>query len=126
MGVTLSDKRTDAIVFNANFWHWRAIVEAVRTLKVLPESRVDSLHEVYIGDLTETEVRAVATAIRDRLLPKLIEGERLFLDGSSSIVQDDGTMHYEPEDQHKNYSTNRKVLEDFVFCCETCNGFVVA
>jgi len=31
--MTLFDQKTDAIVFDTNFWHWRAIVEAIRALK---------------------------------------------------------------------------------------------
>jgi len=32
VGMTLFDQKTNAIVFDVNFWHWRAIVEAVRSL----------------------------------------------------------------------------------------------
>jgi hypothetical protein len=69
--MTLFDQKTDAIVFDVNFWHWRAIVEAVRVLGVLPEERVDSLHEQFNGELTVEEARAVAVALRGRLLPTL-------------------------------------------------------
>ena len=126
MGVTLFDQKTDAIVFNINFWHWRAIVEAVRSLGVLPEARVEALHEPFIGELTEEEARTVAAAIRERLLPALREDERLLLDGQRTSVPDDGTFHRDPAEQHRNYSTNRKVLEELARCCEACGGFRVS
>jgi hypothetical protein len=124
--MTLFDQKTNGIVFDANFWHWRAIVEAVRSLGVLPDERVDALHEQYVGELTQQEARTVAAAIRERLLPILADDERLLLDGRRTTLPDDGTMHYDPAQQHKNYSTNRRVLKDFTECCEACNGFRVS
>jgi hypothetical protein len=124
--MTLFDQKTDAIVFDVNFWHWRAIVEAVRALRVLPEDRVDALHEQFFGELTEDEARAVAAAIRERLLPTLRDDERLLLEGRRTTEPDDGTFYRDPAEQHRNYSTNRQVLEAFARCCETCGGFRVA
>jgi hypothetical protein len=126
VGITLFDQTTDGIVFDVNFWHWRAIVEAVRSLDVLPEVRVVALHEQFLGDLTEGEARIVAVAIRDRLLPTLGNDDRLLLDGRRTIEPDDGTFYRDPVEQHKNYSTNRRVLEEFARCCETCGGFRVS
>jgi hypothetical protein len=126
MGVTLFDQKTDAIVFDTNFWHWRAIVEAIRSLEVLPKTQVDALHEPFVGELTESEVRAVAAAIREQLLPELREDQRLLLDGRRTTVPDDGTFHRDPSEQHKNYSTDRSKLEEFAKCCEMCSGFRVS
>jgi hypothetical protein len=126
MGVSLFDQASNAIIFDVNFWHWRAIVEAVRSLRVLPEPRVDALHESWIGELTQVEARLVAFAIRRKLLPTLRDDERLLMDGQRTTEPDDGTLYREPEDQHKNYSTNRQILEEFAKCCETCGGFRVA
>ena len=123
VGMTLFDQKTDAIVFDVNFWHWRTIVEAIRALEVLPEERVDALHLQFVGELTVEEARSVATAIHDRLLPTLREDERLLLDGRRTTEPDDGVMHYDRAEQHKNYSTDRRVLEQFAKCCESCGGF---
>lgn len=126
MGVSLFDRQTNEIVFDINFWHYRAIVEAIRSLRVLPEEKVDALHELWQDKgLTAEEARLVATAIRDRLLPTLSDEERLLMDGRRTTEPDDGTFHREPAQQHQNYSTNRRALERFAACCETCNGFLV-
>jgi hypothetical protein len=126
MGVTLIDQQTGESVFDINFWHWRAIVEAIRGLEILPVARVDGLHEPFVGELTEVEARSVAAAMRARLLPTLRDDERLLLDGTRTREPDDGTFHRDPADQHLNYSTNRAVLDKFVAFCEICHGFNVA
>jgi hypothetical protein len=126
VGVSLFDRKTKNIVFDVNFWHYRAIVEAIRSLDVLPTEKVDALHESWQDNgLTTEEARLVAAAIRSRLLPTLGEDERLLLDGRRTTEPDDGTLYRDPAEQHKNYSTNRRVLEQFAGCCETCNGFFV-
>ena len=126
MGVSLFDRKTKNIVFDVNFYHYRAIVEAVRSLDVLPTEKVDALHQSWQDNgLTTEEARLVAAAIRSRLLPTLGEDERLLLDGRRTTEPDDGTLYRDPAEQRKNYSTNRRVLEKFAECCETCNGFCV-
>ena len=126
VGVSLFDRRTNDIVFDVNFWHYRAIVEAIRSLDVLPTEKVDALHESWQETgLTTDEARLVAAAIRSRLLPTLGDDERLLWDGRRTTEPDDGTFHRDPAEQHQNYSTNRRVLEEFARCCETCNGFTV-
>ena len=39
-------------------------------------------------------------------------------------MPDDGSL-YRGEEQHRNYSTNRAVLERFAAYCERCRGFEV-
>jgi hypothetical protein len=126
MGITLFDQRSDQIIFDVSFWHWRPIVEAVRSLKVLPEERVDALHQPWVGELTEIEARVVGDAIRLRCLPTLRDAERMLLNGQRTIEPDNGTFYRATAEQHKNYCTNRQVLEQFARCCETCGGFRVS
>lgn len=125
MGVTLHDLASDEAVFDVNFWHWRALAEAVRRLDVLPAETVDLLHEPFVGELTEPEARLVAEAIQTRLLPTLPSDERVMLDGTRTTTPDDGTFYREPARQHLNYSTDRATLEEFATCCARCAGFRV-
>jgi len=126
MGIRLFDQETDEVVFRINFWHWRPIVEAIRSLQVLPEPRVDGLHTPFVGELTQEEARLVGAAIRERLLPTLGDDERLLLDGRTTKEPDDGVFYRDPAEQHKNYGTDRQALESFSRCCETCGGFRVS
>jgi hypothetical protein len=125
VSVTLFDQKTNEISFNVNFWHWRAIVEAIRSLKILPTERVDRLHEPFIGELSAEEAFRVGAALREYFILSLGENERLLLNGQKTTEPDDCVFHRDPYDQHKNYSTNREVLEKFADCCERCNGFRV-
>jgi hypothetical protein len=125
MGVSLLDCQSNEVIFDVNFWHYRAIVEAIRGLGVLSDAKVDSLHECWCGNgLSANEARAVASLIRSQLMPTLADSERLMLDGTRTAAPDDGTLFLDAE-QHKNYSTNVAVLERFAQCCETSNGFIV-
>ncbi|WP_438016845.1 hypothetical protein WMF18_39615 [Sorangium sp. So ce315] len=126
MGIILSDLgRRDAAGFHVNFWHWRALVEAIRRLDVLPGTRVDGLHEPFCGNgLTQEESRFAADKLEACLLPTLAEDDRLLLDGRLTRDPDDGTF-YKGEDAHKNYSTNRAVLLAFIRFLRGCGGFEV-
>jgi hypothetical protein len=126
VGVTLFDHETDAVVFDINFWHWRAIVEVVRGLAILPDERVEQMHEPFVGELTEVEARLVGAAIRERVLPTLTDEDRVLLDGSRTTTPDGGTFHREPAEQHRNYSTTRTVLEEFAEACASCHGFRIS
>jgi len=132
MGVTLFDQKTNEVLFDVNFWHWRAIVEAVRSLSVLSEEKVDTLHQPFVGELGEADARAVAAALKERLIPTIGDSERLLLNDQmqmspeSTTEPDDGTFYRDAAEQHKNYSTNRDVIRRFADCCETCGGFRVS
>ncbi len=124
MSVFLVDRLDKKKDFNVNFWNWRAIVEAVGSLGVVPEDRVQELHRQYCGTgLTKEEARKVAAALRAKLLPALGKDERLLLDGTKTSKPDDSKMHY--TETEKNYSTNAEVLGEFAEFCETCEGFDV-
>lgn len=126
MGITLFDQGSGTELFDIDFWHWRTIVEAVRSLDVLEEARVDTLHEPFLGELTRAEALTVAKALRAMLIPSLKDDERLLFDGTRTTEPDDGTFHRAPTERYKNYSTTRGVLEEFAVACEACAGFRVS
>lgn len=126
MTVTLLDLESDDLFFDINFWHWRAIVEAVRALKVISEEEADLLHEQYQETgLSREQARAVAAALRSVTIPKLHINDRLLLDGSVTQTPDDFVFYRDLGELHKNYSTNREILEKFAVFCEACNGFSI-
>jgi hypothetical protein len=59
MGVVLSDNSNASHNFSVNWWHWHAIVEAVRRTGVLPVDRVEGLHQAFFGELSVAEAHAV-------------------------------------------------------------------
>lgn len=124
MGVTLFDRKDDDHAFSINFWHWRAIVEVVRRLELLPPATVDGLHEPFCGNgLSRVEAMRVAEAIDTTVLPSLTGAMRVLLDGTTTEAPDDG--RFNKGDEARNYSTNRDVLQGFAKYCRTCSGFDV-
>lgn len=125
MGLSIHDLQSNELLFAVNHWHWRAIVEAIRSLAVIPDSRVDALHEACIGELTQEEAHVVAESIKTVLLPLLKPDDRLLLNGERTTESDDGTFHRTPDDQWKNYATNFEVLTKFAQFCEASHGISV-
>jgi hypothetical protein len=125
MGVVLSDNGNANHAFSVNWWHWHAILEAVRRTGVLPVDRVEGLHQAFFGELSVAEAHAVGHAIRTRVCPTLDEGERLLLDGATTTDPGDDVLYGEHNETHRNYGTSRAVLEAFVAFCERCGGFRV-
>ena len=126
MTVMLMDNETDDVVFDINFWHYRAIVEAIRSLRVLPDDHVDRLHEPFTGSgLTKDECLIVAKELHARLVSTLDQDDRLLLDGTVTKEPDDGVFHKTDIEWQKNYSTNRTVIAAFVDAIRKSNGFTV-
>ncbi len=125
MGISLVDKMRSDVTFDVNFWHWRALVEAVRRLGVLPEDRVSALHQpfTYAG-LSQDESRRVADALARHLVPTLRDADRLLIYGQMTTDPDDGTLH-RGDDAHRNYTTNFRVLEQFIAFLRQTTGFTV-
>jgi hypothetical protein len=134
MGITLFDRQTgDEPAFDINFWHWGAIVEAIRSTSVIPDALVDGLHEPFCDNgLTAEQARAVAAALRATIILALGDKEWLGLDQSVSTSQTDGPVGgftaamERGEDLSYLYQTNRAALESFANYCDTCNGFSVS
>lgn len=126
MGISLTNLADPhARGFSVNFWHWRALVEAVRRLNVVPDARAAALHDPFCGHgLTQEEAGRVADALETQLLPTLAEEQRVLLDGRVTSEPDDSTF-YKGEDAHRNYSTNREVLLTFIRFLRECSGFEV-
>ena len=126
MGVILFDEADSDRCLAINYWNWRAIVEAIRRLDVLPSHVVDGLHQQYAGTgLSLADAKAVAVAMRAKLLSELSHCEQVMLDGTTTTVPDDGTFYRSETDSAENYSTNREVLEAFATFCESVCGFKV-
>jgi hypothetical protein len=133
MGISLFDRETgDEPSFHINFWHWGAIVEAIRSTRALTDAQVDGLHEPFCGNgLTIEQARIVAAALRSKVIPRLRSDDWLGLDQSVSTNRNDGPVGgftaavERGEDLSYLYQTNRAVVETFANYCEACNDFDV-
>lgn len=122
MSVILFDLESGESGFSVNFWHWRTIVEAIRATHSLPDEQVDLLHQPFVGGLREREARIVGRALR-AVTATLSPDDRLLLDGTTTADPDDHTLYW--DEWHRNYSTNRRILEQFIAYCDTCHGFSI-
>jgi hypothetical protein len=121
MGVLLIDNKDENIYFDINFWHWRAIVEEIKRLKVIPENLVDGLHEQYCGNgLNIEQCCKVADALQKRIY-NLKNTERILFNGE--ITEEPDTYEFYRDEVEKNYSTNKEVMEKFIEFLKKCNGF---
>ena len=124
MGIAICDIQTNEVCFSINFWHWRAIVEEVRRLNLLPEKTVDGLHEPWCGNgLSKEQCHQVAMILKEKTIPTLEDAQRILIDGQRTTQPDDGKLY--KDEIGKNYSTNKEVLLEFADAIEACNGFVV-
>jgi hypothetical protein len=118
MGFDLIDSKNQDDGFSINFWHWHAIVNLILSLNVLPEEKVATLHEQFVGTgLSAEEARIVAAEIRSQILPKLDKSARVSFDGFALR-----TDH--PENNV--HCTSLDALEKFVAYCERSNGFTLS
>ncbi len=125
MGVMLFDLVDDTYHFSVNFWHYRAIVEAIRRLETLPNDRAADLHDVYVCEMSREEAHTIAKALNDKLIPTLEADDSLLWGGEITKEPDDGVFHRDPADQHKNYRTTADVLQNFADFCAKSHGFRV-
>lgn len=124
MGVHIVDEQNKDRFLRKNWWQWRPIVEAIRSLNLLDDERLDYLSD-GIGSLTERECLQIAEELKTKVLPKIREGERMLLDGTVTDVPDDGHFYREQSEQQKNYSVSYESLSTFIDFCYASKGLHV-
>lgn len=121
----LIDEQNKERFLRKSWWQWRPIVEAIRSLQLLDDERLDYLSD-GIGSLTERECLQIAEELKTKVLPKIREGERMMLNGAITDVPDDGTLFREPSEQEKNYSVSYESLSIFIDFCYASKGLYVS
>jgi hypothetical protein len=124
MGVFITDSTNDERYLKRNWWSWRPTVEAIRSLHLFEDERLNVMSDGY-GSFSENECKLIADELEQKVLPKLKPDERMKLDGSVTDVPDDGTFYREPEEQDKNYSVNRDLLAEFIVFCRESKGVII-
>lgn len=125
MGIRLVDTANENHVFKVSFWHWRAIVEVILKLKVLPDGKVEFLAAPFSGHLSGDEVKQVAVALRHNTLTGMQPGDHVLMNGKHVDVPENDHIHKSPERKYLNYALSQEELVEFAEYCESCGGFAV-
>jgi hypothetical protein len=126
MSFTLLDQGAENFEFTANVWNWKAALEIIRELDVIPENRVRQLGYNAMGTkMSLEEAHLIGEKIRDEILPKVAPGHRMYSDGTVTDAPDDGTLYKDDDEQWKNYSVSHEWLKEFSDFCLKSKGFQV-
>ena len=107
--MSVSLRSSDERRLKVNAWNWGVLHELVSRAEVLPPE--EWVPARYGGgcDFDATAVSLLAAFLEEQVLPHLRAGERMLLDGSTTDIPDDGTLHRGAE-LALNYSLDREVL----------------
>jgi hypothetical protein len=121
--VDTSNKKHD---LQLNAWHWRTILMLLDVSETVSKERLETMGiSGACPTLSRAEASSIAAALRNKVLSGLGSDERIMLDGTLTKEPDHGTFFRDPQDQHKNYSTNAQVLKKLCDFCESCDGFTI-
>jgi hypothetical protein len=126
MSFTLHDLGTEGYEFNANVWNWKAALDVIKGLDIIPENKLRQMGYNAMGVKVDIEdARLIGQKLRDEILPKLEPDKRMFADGTVTAEPDDGTIYRDEDDQWRNYSINHDWVKDFSEFCIRSKGFQI-
>ena len=126
MSFTLHDLGSEGFEFNANVWNWKAALDVIKGLDILPENKVRQMGYNAMGVKVDIEdAHLIGHKLRDEILPKLEPNKRMFADGTVTDEPDDGTIYRDDDEQWKNYSIDRDWVKDFSEFCLRSKGFQI-
>jgi hypothetical protein len=126
MSFTLHDLGTEGFEFNANVWNWKAALDVIKGLDIIPENKLRQMGYNAMGVKVDIEdARLIGQKLRDEILPKLEPDKRMFADGTVTAEPDDGTIYRDEDDQWRNYSISHDWVKDFSEFCIRSKGFQI-
>ena len=126
MSFTLHDLGSEGFEFNANVWNWKAALDVIKDLDIIPENKLRQMGYNAMGVRVDPEdAHLIGQKLRDEILPKLEPNKRMFADGTVTDEPDDGTIHRDEDEQWKNYSIDRDWVKDFSEFCLRSKGFQI-
>lgn len=126
MSFTLHDLGTEGSEFNANVWNWKAALDVIKSLDIIPENKIRQMGYNAMGVKVDLEdARLIGQKLRDEILPKLEPDKRMFADGTVTAEPDDGTIYRDEDDQWRNYSIGHDWVKDFSEFCLRSKGFQI-
>jgi hypothetical protein len=115
----------DGRTLKVNAWNWGVLHHLVERAGLFPD-------EVWVpkrynggGALDGDQVTRLADFLSEKVVPLIGAGERMFFDGSTTDVPDDGTFYRAEDELWKNYSLQRDVLDDVIKLLRTAGGSVI-
>lgn len=112
MSMILADAADRTIQINA--WNWGVLHHQVERAGLLLDDVWGPKRWNASGALAPADVARLASFLGDALAPRIPPGSRMFFDGTITDVPDDGTFFRRPDEQWKNYSLRREVLDEVV------------
>lgn len=126
MSFTLLDLGSENFEFRANVWNWKTALEIIKSLDIISEGKVRQMNYNATGiSVSLEEAHKIAEEIREKVLPKMSPGSRIFSDLSITETKDDGTLYRDEDEQWRNYSADYEWLMEFSEFCLRSKGFQV-
>src|SRR5262245_43985991 len=105
-----------------NAWNWGVLHHLVAQAGLFPDEVWAPKRSNGGGALDADQVAALARFLVERVRPQIASGERMFFDGSTTDVPDDGTFYRAEDELWKNYSLTREMLDRVIDFLETAAG----
>ena len=121
--IDLADSRHDVQI---NWWNWRPILKFLRDAKLINKEQFERMGANGCGgQICAIEAKKVADFLRQEIIPRMRDGERIHADGRVS------TAPLEPPpisslDAYEHYAARKSCVEMFASFCEKCQGFYVS
>lgn len=107
-----------------NAWNWGVLHHLVEQAGIFSDDLWVPKRYNGGGALDAEQVIALADFLADSVRPLIAAGERMFFDGSTTDVPDDGTFYRAEDELWKNYSLTRGVLDDVIAFLRAAGGSV--
>jgi len=105
-----------------NAWNWGVLHHLVSAAGLFPEEVWEPKRSNGGGALDADQVASLAGFLAERVRPRLAPGERMFFDGSTTEVPDDGTFFRAEDELWKNYSLTREMLDRVIEFLASAGG----
>ena len=101
----------DGRSLKVNAWNWGVLHHLVEKAGLFPDQVWVPKRYNGGGALDAGQVALLADFLAELVVPLIGEGERMFFDGTTTDVPDDGTFYRAEDELWKNYSLHRDVLD---------------
>ena len=108
-----------------NAWNWGVLHHLVERAGLFPDDVWVPKRYNGGGALDADQVSRLADFLSDKVIPLIAPGQRMFFDGNTTDVPDDGTFYRAEEELWKNYSLHRDVLDDVIAFLRAAGGSVI-